>query len=253
MHFFMQWSHRHRVRAVSWVVVLVLFSQSTLLPVAARPASPVAHPHAVVTQPLGPEIARRSVLPPTPNVTPASLPAHAALQPTDSRSGRATIPLIFLPNAGQRDPAVRFEALGLGGLVGFGDQQITFTVPQPSVPTVDAPTLEAGRDPQAILAQWQTTNLAPIPSSTVTLQFLGAKPAPLLNGTDPQFGRVNSYRGASSRAWQRDLPTYAGLRYQDLYPGIDLDYVGSGAALKGTYTIAPQHDPRQIRWHYTGA
>ena len=49
------------------------------------------------------------------------------------------------------------------------------------------------------------------------------------------------------------MKTYGGIAYHNLYPGIDLAYVGHGGTLKGTYTVAPGADPSQIRWQYSGA
>ena len=52
--------------------------------------------------------------------------------------------------------------------------------------------------------------------------------------------------------WLTNLPTYAGIIYKQLYPGIDLRYDGAQSTLKGTYTLAPHADPSRIRWHYEG-
>ncbi len=42
---------------------------------------------------------------------------------------------------------------------------------------------------------------------------------------------------------RRAQPTYGGVRYQQLYPGIDLSYDGTEGRLKGTFTVAPGVSP----------
>jgi hypothetical protein len=64
--------------------------------------------------------------------------------------------------------------------------------------------------------------------------------------------------GSDPDEWQVGVTAYSGLRYSDLYPGIDLTVDGLGSfgggnlQLKGTYHVAPRHDPAQIRWRYEG-
>lgn len=82
------------------------------------------------------------------------------------------------------------------------------------------------------------------------IQFHGAETTAVV-GTD-QAGVVNRYVGAPE-SWRSGIPSYAGLRYQALYAGIDLVYEGRDGALKSTYFVAPQADPAQLRWSYRGA
>ena len=66
-------------------------------------------------------------------------------------------------------------------------------------------------------------------------------------------GTVNYFIGNQPSHWRTNLPTYAGIVYKQLYPGIDLRYDGAQLTLKGTYTLAAHANPSLIRWHYEGA
>lgn len=90
------------------------------------------------------------------------------------------------------------------------------------------------------------------PAQTVRVGFLHANAAPTITASDPLPGRVNHLRGDDPAQWHTDIPTYAGIVYQDLYAGIDLRYDGADGRLKGTYSVAPGAEPAQIRWRYGG-
>src|SRR5512139_342060 len=147
----------------------------------------------------------------------------AGVKEPSARSDREhldPLPLAFVPNAGQSEAAVVFQAVGRSGALAFSPNEVMLT------PTANA---------------------------TLGVQFLDANPAAHIVGHDPLPGVVNFYAGHDPARWHSDLPTYSAIIYNKLYDGIDLTYNGSEGSLKGTYTIAPGHDPNQIRWRYAGA
>ena len=135
------------------------------------------------------------------------------------------LPLSFVPNAGQSDAAVRYQANGMGGALFFEDDTVMLSLPTPEDQT----------------------------RSVVYLRFEGVNDAHRVVNAEQLPGTVNYIIGNEPSHWLTDLPTYAGIIYQQLYPGIDLRYDGSQSTLKGTYTLAPHADPSRIRWHYDGA
>ncbi len=91
------------------------------------------------------------------------------------------------------------------------------------------------------------------PPSVIRLTFDGANPQPTLEGLAPLPGGVNFFLGDDPAQWQNNLPTYEGIVYRDLYPGIDLVYRGTEGRLKSEFVVAPGADPGQIRLRYEGA
>lgn len=65
-------------------------------------------------------------------------------------------------------------------------------------------------------------------------------------------GRVNYLRGSDPAAFQRNIPTYARVRYTFLYPGTDLVFYGNGSRLEHDFVLAPGADPRAIALRFTG-
>jgi len=158
------------------------------------------------------------------------------------------LPLSFVPNAGQTDPAVRFQAQGMGGTLFFTSGEVVLSLPAPA----QARTLQAGVPDPRTFDQDHYRDAPAGPPTVVRLCFEGANPEPEVTGAERLPGIVSYFIGNDPAKWRTNLPTYAGIVYQQLYPGIDLRYDGTEGVLKGTYTVAPGADPTRIRWHYDG-
>ncbi|MBV9791265.1 MAG: SBBP repeat-containing protein [Chloroflexi bacterium] len=186
-----------------------------------------------------------TTLPGSSHATERPAPVPAALTPS-----LADLPIAFVPNVGQSDPSVHYQAQGLGGMLFFTPAEIVLTLP------VSTAALEAQTDSTAdSLAALRSHIEAPSEAdheNVVRLSFLGANPAPRISSDDQLSGIVNYVLGNDPSAWRTNVPTYAALRYEQLYPGIDLRYDGEGGRLKGTYLVDPGADPSRIRWHYDG-
>jgi hypothetical protein len=138
------------------------------------------------------------------------------------------------------DQAVRYVAHTPGGTLFFTAAGVVLALENPA----------CGADTAASSPGPRTA--APAPPSVLRLHFVDAAPATLIGGQEGT-GRVNYLRGADPRAWATNLPTYTGIVYSGLYPGVDLQYSGVGGQLKGTYTLAAGADPARLRWRYEGA
>src|SRR4030095_6804269 len=59
--------------------------------------------------------------------------------------------------------------------------------------------------------------------------------------------------GADPEKWHKNIPTYAKVRYSNIYPGIDLMYYGQGRQLEYDFVLAPGADPGVIRLDFAGS
>jgi hypothetical protein len=87
----------------------------------------------------------------------------------------------------------------------------------------------------------------------VRMTLAGANPAPRIAGEAAQPDTVNYVRGRDQKAWLANIPTYARVRYQDVYPGVDLVYYHNGPDLEYDFVVAPGADPDRIRLAFSGA
>src|SRR4051794_212145 len=154
-----------------------------------------------------------------------------------------SLPLTFIPNAGQTDAAVRFQTHALGGTLFFTSNEVVMTLPQHGQRPRPA-------DQRALVDKAKATAAPALDS--IRLRFDNANPATKVDGGEQLPGVVNYLAGQKTQ-WHTNIPTYAEIFYHQLYSGIDLHYSGAGGHLKATYTVAPGADPSQIRWRYDGA
>lgn len=129
------------------------------------------------------------------------------------------LPLVFMPNAGQFEAAVRFVV---------------------QTPDVRAAFLDDGPRFQVGDAQ-------------LRMRFAGSDGASRIEGDGVLTGRANFLLGNDPASWRTGLPTYEHIVYRGLYPGIDASYSGTGRLLKSEFVVQPGADPGLIRMEYPGA
>ncbi|MBI3301908.1 MAG: hypothetical protein HYZ72_07505 [Deltaproteobacteria bacterium] len=79
------------------------------------------------------------------------------------------------------------------------------------------------------------------------MQLIAANPNPRVAGQKELPGKVNYFIGNDPDKWRTNIPTYAKVKYQDVYPGVDLVYYGNQRQLEFDLVVAPSADPRVIR------
>jgi hypothetical protein len=141
-----------------------------------------------------------------------SFTAHAA-------DAARSLPLFFIPNAGQADPALRY--------------------------VVQAPELHAGFALDSAVFETEGTRLR--------VRFAGANPRVEIQGVNPMTARANFLIGDDPAAWHTSIPLFQGVVYRELYAGIDMSYSGSSPRLKSEFLVTPGANPEQIRLEYPGA
>jgi len=68
-----------------------------------------------------------------------------------------------------------------------------------------------------------------------------------IQGVEEQQGKVNYFIGNDPDKWVSGAALYSKIIYEELYPGIDLEYSGSKSQLKYEFRVASGADPSQIR------
>ena len=158
----------------------------------------------------------------------ASLPQifaapDSASTPPSVHVNLGQLPLRFEPNQGQTDPRVNFLARGAG----YG----LFLTPDQAVLTLRSPSTSP---------------------SVVRMQLAGANRSAAATGASPLPGKSNYFIGNEPAKWHRNIPQFARVRYQDVYPGVDLVYYGNQGQLEYDFEVAPGADPSSIAWRFQG-
>jgi hypothetical protein len=87
----------------------------------------------------------------------------------------------------------------------------------------------------------------------VRLRWPGANPAPQISGEAELPGKSHHLRGADPAKWIRGIPTYARVRYHEVWPGIDLVFYGNGRQLEYDVVVAPGADLKDVLFSVEGA
>ena len=64
--------------------------------------------------------------------------------------------------------------------------------------------------------------------------------------------RANYFIGNDPDKWRTNVPTYAKVQYQDVYPGVDLVYYGNQRQLEYDLVVGPGADPAAIALSFEG-
>ncbi|MFZ0760087.1 MAG: SBBP repeat-containing protein, partial [Candidatus Sulfotelmatobacter sp.] len=164
--------------------------------------------------------------PPLPNSSRSGL--HSKL---DARAILGELPLIFEPNQGQADARAKFLAHGPGYSL----------------------FLDATGAVLAMQTARSSSSSAGPAEQFVRMNLVGANPAAATTGTDPLPGRSNYFIGNDRRKWHSGIPQFAGVRYENVYPGIDLVFYGNQGRLEYDFRVAPGADPSRAELQFNGA
>src|SRR5207249_11594390 len=82
--------------------------------------------------------------------------------------------------------------------------------------------------------------------------FIGANRQPRVVGRDELPGKAHYFIGNDPAKWRTNVPMYARVHYQEIYPGIDLVYYGTQRQLEYDFVVSPGADPKAITLAFEG-
>jgi hypothetical protein len=84
------------------------------------------------------------------------------------------------------------------------------------------------------------------------MTLVDANPYATRGGLERLPGRINYFRGNDPSAWHTNIAAYAKVRYEGIYPGVDVVYYGNPHRLEYDFVVAPGADPRRIALDFEG-
>lgn len=157
------------------------------------------------------------------------------------QTARSVLPLSFERNCGQSEAEVRFLGRGNGHAVFL---------------TATGAVLALRQSPDASMPQLPSVILSSAPNlqrpTALRMNLVGTNPNPMVVGVEELPGRVNYLRGDNPQHWRTNIPTYAKVKYADVYPGVALIYHGNQGQLEYDFVVAPGVDLHIIRLAFTG-
>ena len=90
-------------------------------------------------------------------------------------------------------------------------------------------------------------------AATLHMKLVGANSEAKVVGLDPLPGKSNYFIGNDPQKWRTNVPNYRKVKYENIYPGIDLVYYGNQGRLEYDFVVSPGADPRAIALSIDGA
>ena len=146
------------------------------------------------------------------------------------------LPLSFEPNQGQTNSQVEFLSRGRGYTLFLTATEAVLSLRKPTAAKTNE-TEDSG----------DTTGVV------LRMRLVGANPSPRVSGLKQLPGRSNYFLGNDPSKWRTNVPTYAKVQYEDVYPGVDLVYYGNQRQLEYDLIVAPGSDPEAIHLAFEGA
>jgi uncharacterized repeat protein (TIGR03803 family) len=177
------------------------------------------------------------------------------------KMSRAELPLSFEPNIGQTGNQVKFLSRGDGyELFLTEDEAVLLLKKSGASQGIPSPKLGRGQLNDPTL---HSTTLSPNLSSeteqeqtgdqaVLAMRLVGANRRVAVTGLAELPGTSNYFIGNDSTKWHTNVPNYAKVRYEKIYPGVDLIYYGNQSHLEYDFVVAPGVDPGQIKLAFEG-
>ena len=156
------------------------------------------------------------------------------------------LPLSFEVNHGQTDVRVKFLSRTSGYTL--------FLTGDEAVLALSGKTASPDKAKVAGVAHnLHSVPAAPKAGGVLRMKLRNANPEAKVTGVNELAGTSNYFIGNDPAKWRTNVPTYAKVKYEEIYSGIDLVYYGNQRQLEYDFVVAPGADPSRIKFDVHGA
>jgi len=177
----------------------------------------------------------------------AAQPQIAPSLPPDTGQASQALtndPLMFIENVGQFADGACFLVHGGDRTIWLAEDALWVTVLEPGSEGAEGQGSEGAEGHSSA----RSHEMAPQPGKAVHLKlsFPGAEPHPRLEPFDRLDTHVSYFIGGDPAGWRADVPVWGGVRYVDLYPGIDLELAGQDGRLAPRLVVRGDEGAAQL-------
>ena len=158
------------------------------------------------------------------------------------RERYGNLPLSFEANHGQSDSTVKFLSRGSG-------YSLVLTATEAVLVLSQSEADERRKASHVARAAVQASHRK---SAVVRMTLVNANPQSQAAGHDALPGKSNYFIGNDPAKWRTNIPTYAKVKYEGVYPGVDLVYYGNHGQLEYDFVVAAGADPRLVTLAFEG-
>jgi hypothetical protein len=150
-------------------------------------------------------------------------------------------------NQGQTDSQAGFLARGAGYTLFLTKQGTVLSLLQAE---------PRENNSESALPGWlDRTARRPVPDvvAVLGLRLAHANANAQAHGMDELPGKSNYFLGNNPQQWHSGVPNYARVKYEAVYPGVDLIYYGNQGRLEYDFVVSPGASVEPIEWNIEGA
>lgn len=122
------------------------------------------------------------------------------------------LPLSFELNRGQADEQVKFLSRGTGYSLFLTPSEVVLALTK----KLNKKRTKKINNPNSLNINTEL--------DVVRMKFVGGNSEPKIVGEQEIAGKSNYFRGVNPEQWKKDVPNYSKVRYESVYPNIDLIY-----------------------------
>jgi Beta-propeller repeat len=156
------------------------------------------------------------------------------------------LPLSFEANHGQTDSKVEFLSRGHGYSLFLTSNEAVLTLKK-AAPQSRRPKGLPGRE---VVGSQKEASAA---STVLRMLLAGANETRRVVGAEELPGKANYFIGNNPLKWHINVPTFAKVMYESVYPGVDLVYYGNQGQLEYDFVVSPGADPNRIQLKFRDA
>jgi hypothetical protein len=155
------------------------------------------------------------------------------------------IPLVFIENVGQFDERIHFQARSGHTTLLLTNDALWLRLTEPSSKPDPISGMEV---PDAV-----GTETVAERGVNLRLSFVGANARPRLEPFEERDALISFFTGCDPDQWQTHVPAWGGVRYEELYPGVDLEITSQNGQLAPRLVVREHSSLRNVRLRVEGA
>jgi hypothetical protein len=180
----------------------------------------------------------------TETASPANYTIDETRNKENIQQAYASLPLVFEENRGQTSEQVKFISRGSGYMLFLTPTEAVFNLRNND-------TSGERRSPAQRANLNHRAKSGKASYSAIRMKLRGASKQPHISGEREIAAKTNYFIGNDSTRWSA-VANYERVRYQSVYPGIDLIYYGRQKQLEYDFELHPGAEPRQIQLEING-
>ena len=177
---------------------------------------------------------------------PAAKASNAALtkQRVHVRDSFSDQPLAFEANQGQTDAQVKYMARSNGHTVFLTEHEAVLTLAPKTHASIAGPR-------RGNLTQ-KTAESDKSQTASIEMRLLNGNSSPRISAGNELPGKSNYFIGDDPSKWRTGVSHYATVKYEGVYPGVDLAFHGQQKQMEFDYIVAPGSDAAAIGMKFGG-